>query len=309
MEARAAELTLSSYMLSTRMLAWTLLLFSSTPGPAQTPECAANHRLLGTASTLASNGAYQASLAAYDTALVQCSYCVQQWIEATEFALLHGDTTKAIRYLCGAYGNGGQPMLTYSRPVQHLLAQGFHEPYLSELRSAMNAWAIKADTVWIEALVEMKELDQSHRAFDALSRHNDSLNLERLIQLTKERGFPAPSRTGSSFGIVHLLIWHHRAEVGASHRFEHFMELAQSAMDQCLIEPDFLAGILDYAAWEKKEPMPYGTLIGHFRDRIHETHLPEASTLNANRARVGLLPIEVFAKQLEIPLTDLPIGR
>ncbi|MFT3885604.1 MAG: hypothetical protein QM724_09285 [Flavobacteriales bacterium] len=90
------------------------------------------------------------------------------------------------------YASGDAPMVAYSDPIKGLLARGFHEPDLGNLRSAMDEWAAKADSTWIKALLEMKELDQSHRNDDALMRHNDSLDLERLITLTEQRGFPAP---------------------------------------------------------------------------------------------------------------------
>ncbi|MBX2974240.1 MAG: hypothetical protein KF797_14180 [Flavobacteriales bacterium] len=296
-------------MLRSRSIGGVLLFTSMASCVAQPPECLTDHRLLGDASLLAARGAYPEAFAAWDKTLPHCHYALWYRIEATEVALEHGDTARAIGYLRGVYASGGAPLLTYSDPIKGLLARGFHEPDLSDLRSAKEEWAAKADSTWIKALLEMKELDQSHRAFDAITRHNDSLNLERLISLTEQRGFPAPALTGSSYGIVNLLLWHHRYELGENQRLRYYVELARKAMDACLIEPDFLTGLIDFDAWDEKKPMPYGTLIHYFRNSLDEVRLPDLKTLNANRASVGMGPIEDFARMMDIPLETLPIGR
>lgn len=289
------------------LAAWLHLPYA--PTDAQSPECIAGHRRLGKASALVAQGELAAALAIWDTALAQCPYATWYRIEATEAALVHGDTARAVAYLRGVYASGGTPMLTYSDPIKGLLARGFHEPDLSNLRSAMDEWAAKADSTWIKALLEMKDLDQSHRNDDALTRHNDSLNLERLITLTEQRGFPAPALTGSSYGIVNLLLWHHRGELGKNARLQHYTDLAREAMADCRIEPDFLCGYIDFEAWEAGQPMPYGTLIGYFRDQLGTVRLPERDVVDANRSTVGLGPIRDQARMQDIPLDRLPFGR
>jgi len=284
-------------------------LSCGVPAVAQSPECVANHRRLGRASALAEQGEHAAALAVWDTTLAHCRYALWYRIEATEAALVYGDTARAIGYLQGLYANGGAPMLTYSDPIKGLLARGFHEPDLSNLHAAIDEWASKADSTWIKALIEMKELDQSHRDDDDLTRHNDSLNLERLIALTEQRGFPTQAITGSSYGIVHLLLWHHRYELGKNARLRYYCELAHKEMADCRIEPDFDVWLYDFDAVDDKKPMPYGTLIHYFRNRLDEVHLPDLAILNANRATVGLGPIEEFARMMDIPFEALPIGR
>ncbi len=286
-----------------------LAYLSCAPAAAQSSDCVANHRRLGRASALAEQGDRATALAVWDTTIAQCRYALWYRIEATEAALVHGDTARAIGHLRGLYANGGAPLLTYSDPIKGLLARGFHESVLSDLRSAMDEWATKADSTWIKALIEMKELDQSHRSDDDLTRHNDSLNLERLISFTEQRGFPAPDIVGSSYGTIHLLLWHHRYELGKNARLRHFCDLAHKEMADCRIEPDFDVWLYDFDAWDDKKPMPYGTLIHYFRSRLDEVHLPDLATLNANRATVGLGPIEEFARMMDIPFEALPIGR
>ena len=275
----------------------------------QPPRCIEVRCDLSEASMLHANGEHAAALDKWDKALPQCAFALWYWIEATEGALTLGDTIRAARYLTNVYAQGGQPLVNYSDPIKALFTHGVSTPLLEPIRNAKMEWAAKADSVWIVALQEMYALDQSHRADDALTRLNDSLNLERLIQLTETRGFPAPARTGSSYGIVNLLLWHHRGEIGLNGRLIHYLDLVQKAMDACEIEPDFLTGLVDYEAWEHGEPMPFGTLIGYFRDQLDGIHLPTLEEIDANRASVGSGPLEYLARSQGIPLDSLPFGR
>lgn len=276
---------------------------------AQSPTCIADHLRLGRASALTEQGDRASALATMDSVFTELRLTCWAFVAATESALILGDTVRATKYLGRVYANGGAPILTYSDPIKGVLARGFHEPELSYLLASMDEWASAADSTWINALVEMKELDQSHRADDALTRHNDSLNLERLITLTEHRGFPSPAIVGSSFGIVELLLWHHRFELGQNSRLDYYCDLARMAMNECQIAPSFLAGLIDMQAWNENKAMPYGSLISYFRNQLDTLHLPELATLNANRASVGLEPMEAFARMVDIPLEKLPIGK
>lgn len=295
---------------------WTyfnFLVLSNTLIPnsacGQAPDCIAEHARNKRAAYLLHLGNAQGAFAALDSN-AKGNLCDHwTWIEATNTALSMGDTSRAVGYLEKLYAWGGQPMLTYSDPIKGLLAKGFAEHDLVRLQDAQNKWADRADSTWIQALKEMHALDQSHRAFDALTQHNDSVNLERLIQLTEERGFPSPGNVGASFGTVTLLLLHHRAELKMNDRLRHFVSLAQKAIEDCRIEPSFLTWIFDFEAREAGEPTPYGTLTGYFRNDLEQFRLPDLATLNANRARVGLLPIQQEANLLGIQLEDLPLGK
>jgi hypothetical protein len=156
----------------------------------------------------------------------------------------------------------------------------------------------------------MEELDQSVRSpDDPRMLHNDSLNLARLIRLTEERGFPSPDKVGSSFGIVQLLLWHHRGELGTDPHLDHYLQLVRRAMAAHQVAPAFLCGHYDFEAWENKEPMPYGTLIGYFRDQLEDVRLPAQEELDANRCSVGLVPIAWSAEVHDIPIDKLPFAR
>lgn len=291
----------------------TFLVLSNTLMPnsacGQAPNCIAEHARNKRAAYSLHLGHPQVAFAALDSN-AKGNLCDHwTWLEAMNTALSMGDTSRAVGYLEKLYAWGGQPMLTYSDPIKGLLAKGFAEHDLVRLQDAQKKWADRADSTWIRALKEMHILDQSHREFDALTQHNDSINLERLIHLTEDRGFPSPDKVGASFGTVTLLLLHHRAELNMNDRLRFFVSLAQKAIEDCRIEPSFLTWIFDFEAREAGEPTPYGTLTGYFRNDLEQFRLPDQETLNANRARVGLLPIQYEADLLGIQLEDLPLGK
>jgi hypothetical protein len=292
---------------------WTFLVaahFLPLFGTCQSDEWVRHHIRLEQGFHLLHTGDTTRALATWDSAFAHLPWSGYFMFLATDAALVKGDTLRALGYLGSVYRAGGHPLLNYSDPIKGLLARGFEEPHLGRLLHAMDAWAAQADSVWITALLEMEELDQSVRSpDDPRMLHNDSLNLARLIRLTEERGFPSPDKVGSSFGIVQLLLWHHRGELGTDPHLDHYLQLVRRAMAAHQVAPAFLCGHYDFEAWENKEPMPYGTLIGYFRDQLEDVRLPAQEELDANRCSVGLVPIAWSAEVHDIPIDKLPFAR
>jgi hypothetical protein len=286
------------------------LLLSAFPMAmcAQDTACIRNSIALLHVHELLDEGRTEEALATFDTVLHAVPWRGWTLCEATSAALTHGDTLRAIRYLEDIYRTGNRSSITYFPEITGWIARGFEEPHLGRLLAAIRMWEEKADTVWIRALEEMYALDQSDRSSEHIYLRNDSINLERLVRLTGERGFPTPAIVGGHFGKVDLLLWHHRGELGSNERLTYFTDLARRAMANCAIPPSFLCGAEDFEAWEDGRPMPYGTLIGYFSD-LTTIHLPERVVVNANRKAVGLGPIEGQARMQGIPLSDLPFGR
>lgn len=269
---------------------------------AQSERSVHYNLLLNQASVHAAKGEYHQAFADYDSAFAHVPWGLWQRSEAASLALAQGDTAHALSYLEDIYRRGGEPLIAYSPELKGLLAKGFEEPTLGQLQSAINEWSNRADSTWIKALIEMKELDQSVRGKDnAKMLFNDSVNLERLITICRERGFPSQARVGASFGIVSLLFWHHRGEMATSAQFNVFSRLLKEAIARGEVEPDFLCGMQDFDDDKAGRPMRYGTLLYYYHERGH-IKLVDRSELNRNRASVGLVPIEDFALQLGIDL-------
>jgi hypothetical protein len=258
--------------------------------------------LLNQASVHAAKGESRAAFTEYDSAFAHVPWGLWQRTEAASMALTQGDTTHALNYLEDIYRRGGEPLIAYSPELKGLLANGFMEPELGRLLKASHEWAEQADSVWIKALLEMETLDQQGgRSDERVYLVNDSLNLDRLIEMTESRGFPYPSITGASYSTVSWLLWHHRGMIPSSPRLRYFISLAEAEIQKGSIEPDLLCGLQDFEDVQAGRPMHYGTLVYYYHERGH-IKLVDRAELNRNRASVGLVPIEDFALQLGIDL-------
>ena len=276
----------------------------STLVVAQSEHAIRYNLKLHEAGVQAARGDHPGAFALYDSAFANIPWGLWEMSEAATLAIAEGDTTQGLKFLAMLYARGGQPLITYSAELKGLLARGFVEPELSQLLAARKEWEARADSVWIQALNEMRELDQSDRDNAEVRERNDRINLERLITLSETRGFPIPANVGSSFGIVHLLLWHHRGELGNSERVQHFISLARSAMDSGTLQPDFLCMILDFEDYEAQRPMRFGSLTSYFQ-RQGNIRLVGRAELNHNRASVGLESIEDFALLVGLDLDAL----
>ncbi len=291
-------------MSNTKFLGLVAASLGSFATHAQSPEHIACNRLLNAASVHAIKGGPQAALAAYDGALPCAPWALWHFIEASATALQFGDTAKAMGYVVELHRRGGAPLIAYSPEIKGVFAKGIAPTRRATLDMADHTWSERADSIWIKALIEMKELDQSDRSDEDVYLKNDSINLERLLTMTLERGFPTAAKVGASYGIVHLLLWHHRGELGRSPSFERYIGLVQKAMDLGDVEPDFLCGLRDYDDHEAGRALRYGTLLNYFSGTGH-VELVERNELNRNRASVGLPPIEDFASQMGLDLDAL----
>ena len=269
---------------------------------AQSERSVHYNLLLNQASVHAAKGESRAALTDYDSAFAHVPWGLWQRTEAASFALTQGDTSHALLYLEDIYRRGGQPLLTYSNEIKAWIANGFPEPELERLRMAIQDWSVHADSVWIKALAEMETIDQQGgRSDEHIYLVNDSLNLDRLIELAGSRGFPCPSITGASYSTVGWLLWHHRGMITSSPRLRYFISLAEAEIQKGSIDPDLLCGLQDFEDVQAGRPMRYGTLLYYYHERGH-IKLMDRAELNRNRALVGLVPIEDFAIQFGIDL-------
>lgn len=291
-------------MTSTQFLGLAAVSLTSFAGKAQSPETIACNRLLNAASVHAVKGEPQAAIAAYDSALPCAPWALWHFIEASASAIQFGDTAKGMEYVIELHRRGGASLIAYSPEIKGVFTKGVAPTLRTSLDAADHDWNERADSTWIKALIEMKELDQSDRSDESKYLKNDSINLERMLSMTLDRGFPIAGKVGASYGIVHLLLWHHRGELGRSPSFERYIALVESAIHTGEVEPDFLCGLLDFDDHEAGRPMRFGTLLNYFSGTGH-VELVERNQLNKNRASVGLPPIEDFALVMDLDLEAL----
>lgn len=141
-----------------------LALINATCAVAQPAHSVRYNRFLHEASVLQAKGEVAASFQAYDSAFANVPWGIWSISEAAELALRTGDTARAIDYIELLYARGGEPMMAYSDPINGLLMTSNQADALARARQARSKWAAQADSVWIKALLEMRELDQLDRS-------------------------------------------------------------------------------------------------------------------------------------------------
>jgi len=275
-------------------------LLKATFMAAQPAHSVHYNRLLHEASVMQAKGEVAAALQAYDSAFANVPWGIWSISEAADLALRTGDTARAINYIELLYARGGEPLMAYSDHMNGLFTMRSQAAALDRARHAHTEWAAQADSVWIKALLEMRELDQIDRSDEAVLLQNDSINIQRLLKLTEERGYPSEARVGSSAGIVTLLFWHHWLELKNAEA-EHFWTLTEQAIDRGEVPPEYLCSFVDRGDFDAGKPMRYGTLLFYFHKKGN-IQLIDREELNRNRASVGLETIEDFALVMELDL-------
>lgn len=132
----------------------------------------------------------------------------------------------------------------------------------------------------------------------------DSLNFERLIELSREKGFPIPKNVRNNPAWV--LLWHHRAEeFYENSQWERIKPFIDKELKEGNLAPDFYAKFEDHYRYTKGFPQLYGSMCSYFRQSKNYDSLQfeKPEELNVRRRKIGLcsIEIEVWSFGMELP--------
>lgn len=238
-----------------------------------------------------------AGLATYDSAFAMLPWRAWELCHAAELALALNDTVRAVGYVAQVRSVGRQDVLDLNAALAEWIATRNDKYTLQRLDQADSVWRQHSDSIWIRALNEMYQLDQSDRGGGATMLRNDSINLEHLIALTEERGYPTAIKAGAASAIAHLLLWHHRGRWRTCPRVKRYAAMMQEAMVAEELEPATLCMFEDHAAVLAGEPMPYGALLTYHRDFLDEVIFGPEALMDERRKAVGLPPFRVQVEE------------
>lgn len=196
--------------------------------------------------------------------------------------------------------------------------------FISKKDSIYSSYQNSLDKEWIDAINNMKYMDQKVRSSylnlstDSVKNSEltkllmstiDSLNFETLLALTKKKGFPTTETVGY-YGInnIWLLLWHHRGiEYYKNPMWIEIKPYIIDAMKNGKLRLDFLSTFEDYYAVELKQPMCYGTMFSYYRyfPEYNSIQVLDVNQIDERRKQIGLCPIELHLESLELPL---PLG-
>lgn len=253
------------------------------------------------------------ALIRYEEGLRSDPWAFHNYLDAFSQALLIRDTSKANDLLRAGVRHGLDPRnFSGMEDLNDFLSTPGSASYHAHLAQDQRAFAAVADSALILSLDSLAKLDQRYRTGreedQPLMIRTDSLNFEYLIEHCERSGFPDPRTLGHGIGDLHLLLWHHRGahEYPNSPHWKRIMPQIQEAIETGRLTPYFLCSFEDFAAFDKGEPMPYGTLLGYFSQFPEHLYFVDRQTLDANRERVGLGPVDQSAAILEV---DLGLAR
>lgn len=133
----------------------------------------------------------------------------------------------------------------------------------------------------------------------------DSLNFNNLMRQTKSKGFPNYNSVGY-LGVNNawLILWHHRGEYETNPNWQEIKPYIEKEIAEGKLPKDFLAMFLDYNEIEHDRPIIYGTIYGYYRGQPEYDKLKviNRETLNQRRAEIGLAPIELWLKSMNLPM-------
>ena len=175
------------------------------------------------------------------------------------------------------------------------------------MRDYMNArWLAHADTVLIRKLKAIggyyvvKEESDGTKVLGT-----DSTVFDRLFELVTESGYPTPLSVGMAFNHAQKLLLQQLEHYPDSQKFQQVLLYVRTAINRGALPPDHLAPFQDMLDVAAGRPMTYGALLTFNRKEPSKWYLVDMATLNANRASVGLGPIEDLAFRIGIDLSQV----
>ncbi|MBK9420087.1 MAG: hypothetical protein IPN44_03430 [Flavobacteriales bacterium] len=256
------------------------------------------------AATASAHGEFVQAMAIYDSAFALIRFMGNDYFDAALNALKAGSDQRANDLLIKGTENGLVVKGMYDSTMQAFLMSERSMPYLN-MRDYMNArWLAHADTVLIRKLKAVggyyivKEESDGTKVLGT-----DSSVFDRLFDLVKENGYPTPLRVGMAFYHPQRLLLKQLENDPDSPELKQVLDYIRTAINRGGLPPDHLAPFQDMIDVTEGKPMTYGALLTFNRKEISNWYLVDRATLNANRASVGLGPIEDFAFRTGLDLS------
>lgn len=221
------------------LLACFIFIFNNVN--AQNYDFAQYERLRNLAHTYDSLGEYSIALIYFDSTLTAIDFHPYDYFNAFNTAWKLGDSSKANEYLIQGTLKGLDISGWYGTEIDEFSTSETGKEYLEIKDSLINEHFKSIDKDYYDELERLKARDQSIRDGGSEMLHNDSLNFETLIELSKQKGFPTFPLTGYGCNNAWLLLWHHRgSEFPVSDQWKRIIPLINLEIKRGNLDPNFL---------------------------------------------------------------------
>lgn len=188
---------------------------------------------------------YKNALKSYDKAFKLIDCVPFNYFDAFETAVNDSNYYRANRYLIKGTLKGLDLSLLYSKEVELFNKSQYAHAFWHLKDSLVNQHFTSIDSSFYNALDQMVQLDQAARNNNIANYHEnkhlvDSLNFEKLLALSIEKGFPTFEKTGIGSNKAFLLLWHHRGEsYPNSEQWQRIIPLINKEIKRGTLDPNF----------------------------------------------------------------------
>lgn len=132
-------------------------------------------------------------------------------------------------------------------------------------------------------------------------RQADSANLERLVAIIEQHGWPGTSMVGRDASVAAFLILQHADPVTQ----DRYLPLLRQAVEQRELYPGLLATLEDRVRVHHGQPQLYGTQLRENREtgRMELFTIEDEARVDERRAAVGLPPLAEYLRMMGIAYT------
>ena len=216
-----------------------LLFLNSVFGQAERFISYNNHRNKALNAMKAKN--YILSQQYFDSAFLQIDFIPYDYFYAFQAAINDSNFQKGTNYLIqGALvGLNSDSWTTTETNIYFSKNEGKNFRKFKD--SLLKIHFQQIDTFYYNELLNLKKVDQAIRtqtSNDSLIYFQDSLNFEKLIDLSKHYGFPSFKSTGYGFHFANLILWHQRDRYPNSKQWVEILPYIHEQIKRGFVDPN-----------------------------------------------------------------------
>lgn len=183
---------------------------------------------------------YKQSLIFYDRAFSIIDFVPSQYFNAFTVAISDSNYSKANEYLL----KGALKGFDYSKwnsPETELFNKTEYARHYGTVKDSLLTLHNKSiDLKYFDTLKKMEILDQSVRFWESKQMMiNDSINFDKLIDLSKVYGFPTYKKTGYGHHVATLILFHNADKYPNSNQWQQIIPYINQAIFEGTMDPNF----------------------------------------------------------------------
>jgi hypothetical protein len=159
------------------------------------------------------NKDYKLAQQSFDAAFLQINFIPYDYFYAFQAAINDSNFQKGTNYLIQGTLVGLNSDSWFTTETNIYFSKNEGKNFRKYKDSLLKIHFQQIDTFYYNELLNLKKVDQAIRSQtsnDSLIYFQDSLNFEKLIDLSKHYGFPSFKFTGYGFHFANLILWHQR---------------------------------------------------------------------------------------------------